>query len=140
MIERAQRTLHIFDLDLARGGYAGLGRYNALRDFLLRNHGNRLVIVLHDTDHITRYCPRLMSLLRIFSHSISIHATEDHARSASDPFVIADQAHYVHRFHSSGARFLLALHDHQGASQLEERFGQLVEASQPASAVHNLGL
>lgn len=140
VIELAQRTLHIFDLNLAKGDYGTLSRHDALRNFLLRNPGNRLVIVLHETDHLTRYCPRLMNLLRIHSHAISIRETADHARSASDPFVIADKVHYVHRFHSSGVRFLLGFHDHQGASQLEERFDQLLEASQPASTVYSLGL
>ena len=132
VIDRAERTLHIFDTDLTAGGYSTARRFEALRSFLMKNRANRMVMVLHETDHLTRYCPRLMNLLKLYSHAISIFKTEEHARIASDPVVIADEAHYVHRFHANGARALQALDDHAGARQLEERFGQLQEAASPA--------
>ena len=140
VIGLARRSLHLFDTDLKVGGYASQKRFEALRDFLLRDRGNRLVIVLHEVDFLTARCPRLMTLLRTHSHGISIHKTHEHARVASDPFIVADEAHYVHRFHSDDARSLLALHDHAGARQLEERFGQLLEASHPAVFATTLGL
>ena len=140
VIGLAQRSLHIFDTDLTMGGYASLKRFEALRSFLLRDRANRLVIVLHEVDFLTARCPRLMNLLRLHSHGITIHKTHEHARVASDPFIVADEAHYVHRFHRDDARSLLALHDHAGARQLEERFGQLLEASHPAVFATTLGL
>jgi hypothetical protein len=140
VIARAENTLHIFDTNLALGGYAGLQRSEALRNFLLRSGKNRLVVVLHETDFLTARCPRLMQLLRIHSHAISIHKTQEHAQVASDPFVIADEKHYVHRFHRDGARLLLALHDPSGAKELEGRFQQLLEASCPAVFATTLGL
>lgn len=140
VIAQAQSTLHIFDTDLKHGGYNTLKRYECVRDFLLKGRGNRLVLVLHEIDFLTARCPRLMNLLRIHSHGITIYRTEEHARVASDPFVIADAAHYVHRFHHDDVRSLLALRDHAGASQLEERFGQLLDASHPAVFATTLGL
>lgn len=140
VIDHAQQTLQIFDTDLTAGDYASLKRFEALRDFLLRSRGNRLVIVLHEIDFLTARCPRLMNLLRIYSHSISIHKTHEHARVASDPFIVADATHYLHRFHRDHARSLLALHDHAGARQLTERFEQLLEASHPAVFATTLGL
>lgn len=140
VIAQAQRTLHVFDVDLTHGGYSSPKRFDGLRDFLLRARGNRIVLVLHEIDFMTARCPRLMNLLRTHSHNITIHKTHEHARVASDPFVVADDAHYVHRFHHDDARSLLALHDHAGARQLEERFGQLLEASHPAVFATTLGL
>lgn len=140
VIGHAQRNLRIFDIDLAKGGYSGLKRYDALRDFLMRSRANRLVIVLHETEYLTQRCPRLMNLLKIHSHAISILQTSDHARAANNPFVIADETHYVHRFHNSGARFLLAIHDPIGARQLEERFGHLLEGARPAAFANATGL
>jgi len=140
VIACAKHTVHIFDCDLSVGGYSGIKRYEALRDFLLRERSNRLVIVVHETEYITTRCPRLMNLLKACSHAISIHETAEHARIASDPFVIADDAHYVHRFHSDGMRFLLAYHDHAGTRQLEERFAQLMESSAPAVFATTTGL
>ncbi len=140
VIGLAQRTLHVFDADLAIGGYVSMDRYVALRDFLQRDRGNRLVIVLHDTSHLTGHCPRLMELLRIHAHAAAVWQTHEHARYASDPFVIADGRHYVHRFHRDGRRFLLARHDPAGAGELEDGFAQLLEASHPAAPATTLGL
>lgn len=140
VIAAAQHTLHIFDADLSRGGYSSLKRFEDLRDFLLRNRSNQLVLVLHEIDFLTARCPRLMNLLRTHSHNITIHKTHEHARGASDPFVIADEMHFVHRFHRDDARALMALYDHAGSRQLEERFGQLLEASHPAVFATTLGL
>jgi len=140
VIAHAERALHIFDSDLSAGGYSNLKRFEALRDFLAQSRGNRLVLVLHETDYLTARCPRLMNLLKTYGHAISIQQTAEHARIASDPFIIADDAHYVHRFHSDGMRFLLALHDHAGARQLQERFDQLLEMSAPAVFATTTGL
>ena len=140
VIAQAQHTVHVFDVDLTHGGYGSLRRFEGLRDFLLRGRSNRIVLVLHEIDFLTARCPRLMNLLRTHSHNITIHKTHEHARVASDPFVVADEAHFVHRFHHDDARSLLALHDHAGARQLEERFGQLLEASHPAVFATTLGL
>ena len=140
VIALAQKTLHVFDADLSSGAYASLKRYEALRDFLARDRSCRLVIVLHETDYFTARCPRLMQLLKTHSHAIVIHKTHEHARVASDPFIVADAAHYVHRFHADGPRGLLATHDHAGARLLEERFDQLLEASHPAVFATTLGL
>jgi hypothetical protein len=140
VIGRAARSLHIFEIDASSGGYGTLARYESLRSFLSRDRSNRLVMILHETDYLTRYCPRLMNLLKLYSHAVSILKTHEHARVASDPFVIADEAHYVHRFHADGARALLAFDDHAEARLLEERFAQLQEASTPAVSAMTLGL
>lgn len=140
VIAQAESSLHLFDVNLSAGGYGSLARFEALNAFLRKSGKNRLVIVLHETDYFTAYCPRLMNLLKTYSHAVAIHKTVEHARIANDPFIIADEGHYVHRFHSGGARFLLALHDHAGARQLEERFRQLLEASHPAVFGTALGL
>ncbi len=140
VIAEAEHTLHIFDPDLTSGGYNSAKRCEGLRTFLIKNRANRLIMVLHETDFLTRQCPRLMQLLKLHSHAISILQTQEHGRIACDPLVIADTAHYVHRFHSANARALLALHDPAGARQLDERFGQLQEASTPAVFAVTLGL
>jgi hypothetical protein len=140
VIDAAQNTLHIFDSDLASGGYSSLKRYDALNAFLRKSDKNRLIIILHETEHVSAYCPRIMNLLKTHSHVIAIHKTMEHARIANDPFVVADDLHYVHRFHRDGARSLLALNDPAGARQIEERFQQLLEASHPAVFATTLGL
>lgn len=140
VITNAERTLHIFDPDLTAGSYNTAKRCEVLRSFLMKNRSNRLIIILHETDHLTRHCPRLMRLLQIHSHAITILQTQEHGRIASDPLVIADAKHYVHRFHADNARSLFAVNDPAGGRQLDERFEQLQEASAPAVFADTLGL
>lgn len=140
VIQAAQASLHIFDVDLAGGGYGSARRCEMLGDFLRKSVKSTLVIVLHDTSHVTAYCPRLLNLLRMHSHAMSIHQTTERARVANDPFVVADDLHYVHRFHRHHARAVLALDDPNGARQIEGRFQELLEASYPAVFATTLGL
>jgi hypothetical protein len=140
VVEAAQNRLHIFDVDFTRGGYNSVGRYELLQDFLRRGRGNALVVVLHDTTYFTAYCPRLMNLLRLHSHAVSVYQTTDKARVANDPFVIADEVHYVHRLHRDHPRSILALNDPNEARAIEGRFQEILEASYPAIFATTLGL
>ena len=140
IIQHAERELRIFDSELSRGGYTSLKRYDALREFLFRSRNSRLTIVLHQVDFFSTHCPRLMGLLKTHSHAISVCQTAEHARAAHDPFMIADQQHYMHRFHVDDVRLLLALNDPLGVNGLRERFDQLLQASSPAVFATTLGL
>lgn len=140
VIATAQHTLHIFDVDFTHGNYGSVKRYELLQDFLRRGVGNTLAIVLHDVSHFTAHCPRLMNLLRLYSHAMTVYQTTDRARVANDPFVIADELHYVHRLHRDHARSVLALDDPNGARSIEGRFQEILEASHPAVFATTLGL
>lgn len=140
IIQAAQNTLHIFDIDFKRGGYGSAQRYELLQDFLRRSSGNTLAIVLHDVTHFTAHCPRLMNLLRLYSHAMTVYQATDRARVANDPFVIADELHYVHRLHRDHPRSVLALDDPNGARSIEGRFQEILEASHPAVFATTLGL
>lgn len=115
-------------------------RINLVRHFCLESRRNQLRIVLHDTHPLYRACPRLLNLLRQFSHIVSIHETQDQAKNVYDPFVLVDDRHYVHRFHFDGAQGLLALHDPLGARTLHDRFEELWGASDPVVPATTLGL
>ena len=140
LIEMARQRLRIFDYNLEDGGYSTLRRYDLLRAFLLRNRRNRLEIILHDTDFLIRFCPRILSLLKQFSHAVSIMETTPQAKGIYDPFAVADQAFYVHRFHYDAPRALLALNDVGGGHTLIKRFEEIREASAPAISATTLGL
>jgi hypothetical protein len=139
LLARPQRTLRIFDLQLGKS-FNAAARYELLCSFLLASRANRLQIVLHDASTLTRDCPRMGNLLRRFSHAVSIHETEPQARGVYDPFAIADERDYLHRFHHAAARSLLALDDVQGARGFVDRFNEIWEASVPAASATTLGL
>jgi hypothetical protein len=140
LIELARRRLRIFDYNLEDGGYTTLRRYELLRTFLLASRSNRLEIVLHDSDYLTRFCPRILSLLRQFSHAITIQETTPQAKSIYDPFAIADETCFLHRFQYDIPRALLALNDIAGSHVLIKRFEEIQAASAPAITATTLGL
>lgn len=140
LIELARRHLRIFDHNLGDGGYTTLRRYELLRAFLLASRGNRLEIVLHDTDYLTRFCPRILSLLKQFSHAVTIQEATPQAKDIYDPFAVADEACHVHRFHYDNPRALLALNDIKGSHVLIKRFEEIQAASASAITATTLGL
>lgn len=140
LIGIARQRLRIFDYNLEDGGYNTLQRFDLLRAFLLRNRSNRLEIVLHDTDYLARFCPRILNLLKQFSHAVSIMETTPQAKGIYDPFAVADQAFYVHRFHYDSPHALLALNDMGSGKTLTKRFEEIKEASGPVRSATTLGL
>jgi hypothetical protein len=140
LLQHTQKKLCIFDFSLEDGGYNSPQRYELFKNFLLTSRANRLQIVVHDTDYITKSCPRLLMLLHQFSHAIEINETQLHAKSVYDPFMIADERHYLHRFHYEDSRAVLSLHDPTGAGNLILRFEEIWEASGPAVSATTLGL
>lgn len=136
----AQRNLCLFEKDYEHLGFNSANRYEVLRAFLLADPANRLYLLAHDTSHLVKYCPRVMMLLQQFSHSMYIHLTPDHLRNITEPFAVADDQHYVRRFHFDTPRGILALEDAEGARMLHARFLELWSASRPGASATTLGL
>lgn len=143
VISAARKTLHVFDIDFTRGGWDSMKRCEQLQDFLRQQSVSQpepaLVIALHDVDWLAAHCPRIVNLLRVYSHAMTIRQTTEAAHVAADPFVIADQRHYAHRLYFEHPRSVLALDDPGGALVLEERFQEILEASHSVSTM-TLGL
>jgi|SRR5688572_2985318 hypothetical protein len=139
LIPQTQRFIRVFDRSLSRG-WTSPQRYEALRQFVLASRQNRLLIVVHDAEHIERDCPRMADLVRQFSASVRIHETLTPAKHVYDPFVVFDANHYLHRFHY---RYLRAAHgsnDVIGAQQLIDRFGEIWDASAHKVTARTSGL
>jgi hypothetical protein len=139
ILEMARKSVRIFENSLGRG-YNSPRRFDLLRAFLLANPRHRLQIVAHDVQGVDRNCPRLLNLMRLHAHAISIHETNQAAKAVYDSFAIVDDLHYVHRFHFEEMRGLLALHDPIGTHTFIERFGEIWESSSPAVSATTLGL
>ena len=140
VIAAADKTLRIFDLNLANRGFNSPARADKLREFLVRGRAHRLHIALHETDGLERDCPRLLALLRQFPMSIEIHRTLAQARNAMDPFVLADDHSVWHQQHAEQPRAIVALHSPQDAVPIAQRFEEIWELSEPAVSATTLGL
>ncbi len=147
MIPLTQGIIRVFDrvfdktYDKTTGrAWNSAARIELLRQFLLANRANRLLILLHDTRTLATECPRLIVLAQQFSHACVIRETLRTAKHAADPFVIFDGSHYVHRFHYDHMRAAQGIHDAIGARQLIERFDEILDCSGPPLAANVTGL
>lgn len=136
----ARRTLNIFENDFADIGFNSEARYDTLRHFLLSSSTSRLQMLAHDPQHLLRFCPRMMLLLREFNHSMAIFQTPPHLQSITEPFAVADNAHFVRRYHFDDTRGLLAKNDPEGARLLNSHFHEMWLASHPGATSSRLGL
>src|SRR3954468_17617840 len=139
LFANATHTVRIFDRNIGRN-FNAPQRYDLLAQFLLARRTNRLRIVLHETANVVRDCPRLMMLLKRFSHGLSIHQTLPAARRIYDPFAVADDTRFVRRFHYTDVRGTATVGDVAATSLLIKRFEELWEASTPSVASTQIGL
>ena len=101
---------------------------------------NLSIGVLHETGNIVRDCPRLVLLLKQFSHGIAIQETLPAARRVYDPFAIGDEARFVHRFHYNDVRGAATIGDVAATHALIKRFDEIWQASAPAVSANRTGL
>ena len=139
LIPQTQRIIRVFDNSLSHA-WNSPQRYETLRQFLLANRTNRLLIVVHDAELIERESPRLVDLVRQFAASVRIHQTLSLAKQVYDPFVVFDANHYVHRFHYRFLRAAQGTNDLVGTQQLLDRYAEIWEASALAVSADASGL
>lgn len=136
----AQRDLYLFEKNFDGLGFNSEARYTTLRKFLLTNPENRLHILAHDTRYLSSQCARMSMLLEQFGHGMFIYQTPPHLQHITAPFSIADNEHYVRRFHFDDPRGILAQHDPSEARALKSRFEEMWAESHPAVSATTLGL
>jgi len=134
------RELRIFDPDLSALRLDAAQRVEQLRSFLAASRTRRIYIAVHDPDHVTRYCPRMMALLSRFAHAIQVNCTHEEIRSIQDSFLVLDQSHYLRRPVAQLYRGALGLHDETEALGMRARFAEIWSASFPGVAGTTLGL
>jgi hypothetical protein len=140
LLEQPGRELRVFDPDGAALRLNDAARIEGLERFLLASRTRRLYLVVHDTDHLTRQCPRLLALLRRFSHAIQINQTQEEIRDVQDAFLLLDAVHYVRRPVASLFRGAMGLGDENEGQALRGRFGEIWAASSPAVSATTVGL
>lgn len=140
LLEQPGRELRIFDPDLSSLRMNDPVRIDALAAFLLASRTRRLYIAVHDTEHITRRCPRLMALLARFAHAIQIHRTHQEIRELQDAFLVLDAMHFVRRPVAAFYRGAMGLGDETDGLAMRSRFMEIWAASYPAVSGATAGL
>ena len=134
------RELRVFDPDLAALRLNTPQRVEQLRQFLAASRTRRLYIAVHNPDHLTKYCPRMMLLLARFAHAIQVNCTHEEIRNLQDSFLVIDQSHYLRRPVAQLFRGALGLHDETEALTMRTRYTEIWSASFPGVASTTLGL
>jgi len=140
LLSQDGRELRLFDPDLSRLRLASPARVALFERFLQASRTRRLYIALHDTDFLTKYCPRMLALLARHAHAVQINRTQEEARKAQDSFLVLDALHYVRRPSAQYFRGAIGLNDENEAFAMRGRFGEIWAASSIAVAPTTLGL
>jgi hypothetical protein len=136
----AQRELRIFDPSLAELEMNSAERVATLSRFLQRGPNRRIFIALHDTEYVSKRCPRLITLLGIYASSIFINQTIGDAAKVQDCFVLADGEHLVRRPVTAQPRGVLVVGDAKECQPMRERFDEIWESSIPGVSANTTGL
>ena len=140
LIGIAQRRIRVFDQDLAHTGWNLAARADRLAQFLREVRGRRLDIIVHDTHYIESACPRLLGLLRTYSFAVTIYRTGSGAKLATNPLIIVDDRHYLHRFHFEQSRAAMGVNQPDQTRPLAARFEEIWATGEPGVNATVLGL
>ncbi|TMH62243.1 MAG: hypothetical protein E6H57_19155 [Betaproteobacteria bacterium] len=140
LLAQPGRELRIFDPDGTSLRLNDPARIELLARFLGASRTRRIYMVIHETDHITRQCPRLLGLLARFSHMVQINRTHEHIRELQDAFLVLDSQHYVRRSVAAFYRGAAGFGDEVEALAMRQRFMEIWEASYPGVSSTTVGL
>jgi hypothetical protein len=139
-LEQPGRELRLFDPDLKALRLNSPARIAQLDRFLRGSRTRRIYMVVHATDHLTRQCPRMLELLKLFTHVIQINRTHDEIRNLQDAFLVLDAQHYLRRPVADHFRGAIGLHDEAEALAMRSRFQEIWSASYPGVSSTTVGL
>lgn len=134
------RELRIFDPDLTSLRLNSVERIERMERFLQVSRTRRLYIACHDTEHLTRRCPRMMGLLARFAHVIQVNRTHEEIKRIQDSFLVLDANHYARRPVATFYRGALGLNDETEALPMRSRFLEIWAASFPGVSSTTAGL
>lgn len=140
LVALARHSIRVFDYDLSEMGWNNPVRAERLSTFLRRSRTAKLDIIVHETRWLESSCPRLTALLKAFSDRVTIYKTGAEAKGASDPLVIVDGRHVLHRFHMEQPRASLVIEDPHLARPLVNRFDEIWATGEPGLTGTVLGL
>ena len=140
LLAQPGRELRVFDPDGSSLRLNDPARVAQLDAFMSASRTRRLYMVIHQTDHILRQCPRFLGLLARFSHAIQINRSHEHIRELQDAFLVLDSQHYVRRPVAAFFRGAMGLGDETEGLAMRGRFMEIWAASFPAVSSTTVGL
>jgi hypothetical protein len=127
------RDLSMFDIDLAP-------RHAALRALCVAGGGRRIELLLDDISSVARTHPRLMRLVRDFSHVLEIRQADSDAPRPEQAFVLADHRGVLVRVDKAAIPGILNLNDPGRANLLNQSFEGMWQRSPASVSASTSGL
>ena len=140
LLAQPGRELRVFEPDATALRLNSPPRLALLENFLRGSRTRRIQLVVHRTEHLTRHCPRMMNLLKLFNHAIQINRTHEEIRSLQDAFIVLDAGHYLRRPVAEHFRGAIGLNDETEALSMRTRFMEIWAASFPGVSSTTRGL
>lgn len=108
----------------------------ALGRFIARRAGNRIRIVVEDTEHMLQANVRLVELTRRFSDLILIRRLGEQHRGLAEMFIVVDKASSLHQNNITSVDATCDFHTPSLADPLARRFEAFWDASEPVTGLH----
>ena len=140
LLAQPGRELRLFDPDLKALRLNSPARIAQLDSFLRGSRTRKIYVVVHNIDHLTRHCPRMLGLLKLFNHAIQINRTHEEISKLQDAFMVLDAQHYLRRPVAEHFRGAIGLHDETEALAMRTRFQEIWSASYPGVSSTTVGL
>ncbi len=140
IIVAAQHSIRIHDRDLDASGFNSMVAYEKLQRFCLAGGPRRIEILLDDTAYVQNRCPRLMTLLRDFSHVIEIRQTAADGEQPDYGFALGDRNMVLKRADKSALQGQLDADDAASAAVLHQQFDYLWQRAAGSVSATTLGL
>ena len=140
LLAQPGRELRLFDPDLKYLRLNSPARIAQMEGFLRASRTHKIYIVVHNIDHLTRHCPRMLGLLKLFNHAIQINRTHEEIRNLQDAFMVLDAQHYLRRPVAEHFRGAIGLNDETESLAMRSRFQEIWSASYPGVSSTTVGL
>ena len=140
LLALARHRIRVFDQDLSLTGWNQVSRIERLRTFLREARGRRIDVIVHDTHYLESACPRMLNLLRTYSTAMTIYRTGADAKVATNPLLLIDDRHYLHRFHFERPRAAMGIDQPEQTKLLATRFEEIWATGEPGINATVLGL
>lgn len=140
-IAAAQRSVTVFDHDLAETGFESAAVIQALATLAsAASRTDAIRILVRDPAYVENRCPRLWHFAGQFAHRLQVRITGEGLELPDGCFVLVDDMVIVRRFHADRARGSLARSPSPEPARYAAQFETLWTGSNEGPGLSVLGL
>jgi hypothetical protein len=140
LLAATPRQLRLYDHDLSLFEIDHQPRHASLRALCVAGGGRRIELLLDDIRRVARDHPRLMQLVRDFSHVIEIRQADPDAPRPDQAFVLADRHGVLIRADKAAVHGTLHPDDPASATPLHQSFEGMWQRAPAGVSATTLGL